>query len=81
MTKGDLVHIPQSSQLMQVDPTKTFIMNEVVTDKPTPAVYVATEKLNGQNICKIYLNSDYWFVYEKNVYPFQERTFRRNHAQ
>jgi hypothetical protein len=81
MTKGDLIHIPQSSHLLQIDPSFTFITSEFIMDKPTPAVYISSGKLNGQPISKVYVNSDYWFVDEKCIYPLREDIIRRKYVE
>lgn len=78
MTKGDLIHIPQSSHLMQIDSAGTFILNELITKKPTPGLYISTEKLNGQNVCKVYVESQYWYINEKSVYPWDSENRRKN---
>ena len=63
MQQGDLVHIPQGTELW-CETEKGMRMR--MSEKPMSGVYMSTR---SQYIYQIYANGDHWNVKRRDVYP------------
>ena len=68
MQQGDLVHIPQGTQLFGCD---NAIMNK--TEKPIIAVFLEDNALNGHamEVCTVYALGREALVHKRHVYPME----------
>lgn len=68
-TKGDLVHIPANSCMIDPnnvkDPKRYYIPD-------TPCMGVLLDKINDQ-LTTVYISGEYWAVEDDNIYPYKER--------
>ena len=69
MQQGDLVHIPQGTQLVARD---SAVMNE--TEKPIIAVFLGDNSLNGDamELCTVYALGRETLVKKRHIYPIGE---------
>jgi|TARA_R110000803_G_scaffold69234_2_gene131469 hypothetical protein len=65
MQEGDLIHIPQGTELW-VETVKGMRMR--ISEKPIAGVYLSER---SQYICRVYANGD-WNVKKRDVYPIGE---------
>lgn len=65
MNQGDLVHIPQGTELW-LDTDKGMRLRE--TERPTVGVYLSTK---SQYVYRVYANGDEWNLRRRDVYPME----------
>ena len=66
MQEGDLVHIPQGTEMWDESERGMKIR---ISEKPLAGVYLSAR---GQYICRIYENGR-WNVKKRDVYPMEEK--------
>lgn len=65
MEQGDLIHIPQGTEMWTETPKG---MRMLIADKPMAGVYLSER---SQHIYRIYANGN-WNVKRRDVYPIME---------
>jgi len=75
-TKGDLVHIPANSYMIDPnnikDPKRYYVQT-------TPCMGVLLDKIDDQ-MTTVYIGGEYWAVEDNNIYPYNEHKQRRTNG-